>query len=396
MAEKAAGYFISDAPKPPASEEVNIAALSRLFADTTTSYKYIFFLSILDILKRRQFDVVQPIAFEDLIIEMLANAWYPHTYFKLSFGSQDQIVQNLNALTLEIGEPILKFTDTDKKLLRATIAAQDLRAITRKLAKYVPFRLIAPFLERELQDVPNKHKGNTLDYAMPKVAENHFGDRKPLYRFNSEQYSACNAIILHPSWAAYLEKHYAIIRAWASWEWLSYMQRRNPNTPGLIHKLFAPSKRESLAKQTAYWKMVLSNMDFHCIYSGQPLTVNRFSLDHYVPWSFVAHDQLWNLIPTIPEVNSAKSNHLPPANRLKSFVEIQHRGLSISHEKMHSSWNKVVEPYIDGLGIHRRDDLLDLDKLRVAYENVIQPLFILAENQGFKRWNPPYSIPGAC
>jgi len=133
MTEKAAGYFVPNTGKLPASEEVNIAALSRLFTDTTNSYKYIFFISILDILNRRKFDVSQPIFFEELIIEMLANAWYPHTYFKLSFGTQDKIVQNLDSLNLDIGEPILKFTDTDKKLLRATIASQNLRDVIRKL-----------------------------------------------------------------------------------------------------------------------------------------------------------------------------------------------------------------------------------------------------------------------
>ena len=86
---------------------------------------------------------------------MLANVWYPHTYFKLSFGAQDQIVQNLDLLNLEIGEPILKFTDTDKKLLRETISSQSLDRIIRNLARYVPFRLIVPFLEAEWLKVPN-------------------------------------------------------------------------------------------------------------------------------------------------------------------------------------------------------------------------------------------------
>jgi hypothetical protein len=107
----------------PSSEKVNIAALSRLFTDKTNSYKFVFFISILDIIKRRNFDVSESISFHDLVVEMLANAWYPHTYFKLSFGVQDQVVQNLDSLNLEIGEPILKFTDTDKKLLRETISS---------------------------------------------------------------------------------------------------------------------------------------------------------------------------------------------------------------------------------------------------------------------------------
>lgn len=44
MAEKRARYFNDDSQKLPESEEVNIAALSRLFVDTTNSYKYVFLL----------------------------------------------------------------------------------------------------------------------------------------------------------------------------------------------------------------------------------------------------------------------------------------------------------------------------------------------------------------
>lgn len=241
-----------------------------------------------------------------------------------------------------------------------------------------------------MTDIPDKNKGSNLDCVVPKVAEENFGNRRPLYRFDSIQYGSCQSIIFHPSWASYIQKHYAIVRGWAAWEWLNYMQRRNPNTPGLVCKLFAPSKREALSKQTTYWKIVLQNVDLYCIYSNQKIEVDNFSLDHYLPWSFIAHDQLWNLVPTTPEINSAKSNNLPPSQFLEKFVKAQHLGLSICHEKMSGNlWKKTVESYIEGLSIHTQDDLLNLEKLRNAYSNVIHPLISLATNQGFKLWQVP-------
>ena len=391
MAEKATRYNASASKQLPASKEVNIAALSRLFKNTTNSYKYIFFISILDILKRCQFDVSEPITFDNLVVEMLANAWYPHTYFKLSFGTQDQITQTLDSLPLEIQEPILKFTDTDKTLLRAAIKRHDLTVIVQKLQRYVPFRLITPFFEQELQEVENKGKGNNLDQAVPRVAEKHFHEYKPLYRFNSDQYSSCDSIIFHPAWAAYFERHYTIIRGWAAWEWLTYMQRRNPSTPGLVYKLFAPSKRESLQKQSNYWKFVLNHVDFHCIYSGQKIDVEHFSLDHYLPWSFVAHDQLWNLVPTTPEINSSKSNDLPPEKVFDKFVIAQHLGLKTCHEQLSlRDWENTIEVYINDLRIQNQDDLLNLETLRNAYADAVKPLISLATNQGFKVWQSSY------
>ena len=41
------------------------------------------------------------------------------------------------------------------------------------------------------------------------------------------------------------------------------------------------------------------------------MTPEDLSLDHFVPWSYVAHDELWNLVPTTKAVNSSKSNDLP-------------------------------------------------------------------------------------
>lgn len=371
----------------PASDSVNVAALSAIFSNTTNSYKYLFFTAILEILRRRQFEALSPISFQELVIEMLASAWYPHTYFKLSFGKQDQIAQKLGTLDLEISEPILKFTDTDKKLLRKTILDQNLQDIIKALSRYVPFRLLNPFLADQLNDV-DKGKGNALDVAMPKIAADAFETAQPLYKFNSVQYRDVNAIYLHSAWVSYFERHYVIVRGWAAWEWLGYMQRRNPSTPGLTNKLFMPNKRDSLAKQTKFWKLVLSHQPLACIYSGALLDSSMpISLDHYLPWSFVAHDQLWNLIPTLPAINSSKSNSLPMSDLFESFVTIQHSALVISRKHMKlKEWESFVESYEVDLGI-TSDKLTDLDSLREAYNRVIGPLLSLAKTQGFQTWN---------
>jgi hypothetical protein len=366
----------------PESDEVNVAALSRLFEDTTTSYKYLFFTSLLDILRRRQFEVLLSISFEEIIVEMLANAWFPHTYFKLSFGVSDKIAIKLDSLSLSISEPILKFTDTDKKLLRETIGNQDLRGIVSDLKRYVPFRLIIPFLVEELTSV-SRAKGNELELAMPTIADQYFQIRKPIYRFDSTRYSDCKALYVHPDWAAYLQKHYVIIRGWSAWEWLKYMQIRNPNVPSIVNKLFMPQQRASLSKQTKYWKQVLAVEPIRCIYSGEILSIDNISLDHYLPWSFVAHDQLWNIVPVRPEVNSSKSNHLPSDQYLRAFIMTQHLGLITAHKNLgERSWHNTIDSYVADLKINA-DELLDLEKLSNAYQSTIHPLLTLATNQGF-------------
>jgi transcriptional regulator with XRE-family HTH domain len=365
----------------PQSERVNVSVLSQFFDNTTNSYKYLFFMSLLDIIKRRQFDTLSPINFKEIIVDMLANAWYPHNYFKLFFGTQDQIANKLDALDLVINEPILKFIDTDKKLLRKTINAQNLDDIITFISRYVPFRLIRPFFAQETKGLLDTKVNQTLI----ELANHQFEVTKPIYRFDSEYLKDCTAIVLHQDWVEYIAYNYSIVRGWISWEWLKYMQRCNPSIPAIANKLFPPQNRESLTNQTKYWKLILEHSEINCIYSNAILKKESLSLDHYLPWSFVAHDQLWNLIPTIPSVNSAKSNNIPSVDRyFDKFVELQHLGLSISYKQMKERlWEGYIESYLSDLRIVNKNNLLDLEILRGAYQSALTPLTSLAISQGF-------------
>ena len=62
--------------------------LGKIFAKTVATYKYFWFLSILQIHAKTgnlRIDVW------DIVIRMVANAWYPIHYFRLSFGKSDSL-----------------------------------------------------------------------------------------------------------------------------------------------------------------------------------------------------------------------------------------------------------------------------------------------------------------
>ena len=366
----------------PPSDKVDVSVLSLIFDKTTNSYKYLFFLSLLDILRRRHFDILSPISFEEIIIEMLANAWYPHNYFKLSFGTQDQIANKLNSLNLVISEPILKFRDTDKNLLRKTIQEQNLDDLVTFISRYVPFRLIRPFFANETKGI----KDYDVNPTIINLAKSRFDTKKPLYCLNSENLKDCNSVILHQDWLEYIAKNYSIIRGWVSWEWLNYMQSKNINIPNIVSKLFIPQQRDSLSKQTKYWKLILNHQKIKCIYSQIELDKDNISLDHYLPWSFVAHDQLWNLIPTTSSVNSSKSNNIPAEKYFTDFVKLQHQGLTIyAQNNSERKWLNYAEDYIAELKVSQADDLLNFEIINNAYQATIKPLVYLATIQGFKQ-----------
>lgn len=356
----------------PRSDDLDISVLSRLFKDTTNSYKYVFFISLLDIMKRRQFSC-EPIDCGELIVEMLANSWYPYIYFKLSFGPQDKITAQLDLISLQIGEYKLKFDYSGKTMLRDVISKQDL---SDSLLRYVPFRLLRPFFEKELGGA----KDHEVNQKIKRLAEELFDQRIPLYRigYESEQ------IIIHEAWTTYLKKHHSIVRGWVSWKWLEYMQRCNPNVPAVASKLFPPHKRDSMANQIKHWKEILKHGSCECIYSGVRLKDSSISLDHYLPWTFVAHDQLWNLVPTLAYINSAKSDRLPANAYFAPFVKLQHRGLVVSQQILSERrWEKRVESFIADLKLSDKRDLLDYEKLNRAYQQTVLPLLELAKGLGF-------------
>ena len=359
----------------PFSENLDIATFSRLLDDTTKSYKFVFLLSLLDLLSSRFFKVSSPIPLRDMAVEMLVNAWYPHSVFRLSFGLQDLVTRNLNELNLELNGPSLKITEGNKKILRDAIKT---KTISDELVRYVPFRLIRPFF-KELREL----KDHQVNIQIKLTANQTFETRKPLYKFDEPGTS----IIIHPDWATYIQTNYQIIRGWISWRWLQYMQKKNPNTPALANKLFPPRERELLLpSQTSYWKTVLKNCpDFKCIYSGQTLTLDDLSLDHYLPWSFVAHNQPWNLIPIPKSVNSSKSNRIPHNDYFDRFVRSQHLGLTIFHRSSsEKQWNNHIESFIIDLVFCDQSELLNLNLLARQYEIKIKPLLALAVSQGFE------------
>ena len=71
----------------PKSEQLNIASLSRLFDNKAECYKLFWFQAILNHVCKGQ----QEIRFEELIDDMIANAWYMVTEYHLNLGPRDKL-----------------------------------------------------------------------------------------------------------------------------------------------------------------------------------------------------------------------------------------------------------------------------------------------------------------
>lgn len=286
----------------PYSEQLNIGYLSRLFDNTTNCYKFFWFQAIL-----RKLDGIHcRFTFDELINEMIADAWYMVTEYHLRLGPLG-ITDNLEEIVKYIHE-YYGFMSSEKreKILGFLQGTED-----KSIAKYksdltlnVPYRLQVPFYDEI-----------TIDQSLWKGSKQKLTDeinrqRRLIYYF--VRISGLGTMIeVDALWADYLLRHKEILKGWTQLRLIRYLQNKNPSVPGIADKIEAPEHRD-IDRVRKYWKLIIQiDSGIRDIYGEVSLADENISVDHFVPWQYVAHDELWNLHPTTRSINSSKSNSLP-------------------------------------------------------------------------------------
>ncbi|GIU46144.1 hypothetical protein TUM4438_21230 [Shewanella sairae] len=358
----------------PSSNKLDIPALSRIFDNTTNSYKLLFFRALLSLIQ----DGKTPdgkIDSTELAHYLLAHAWVPSVYFKLNLGTQDQIVQHLYDLNL-VAVDLSQHKGKPFTLLLEKLAKTNNSKINKQVLKYVPYRLLQPFFSAELQGKKDAEKNN-LTYEL---SQSQFDIVKPIYKISFIEECNLPQITLHPDWYEYLCNNIILVQGWAELNWTRYLQRKNPNTPSISNKLTLNTKRESLVKQRKFWDEFISQHQPKCIFTGEQLSTANYELDHFVPWSYVAHNQFWNLLPILNSCNSSKSNKLPDKCFLQDFAKLHFEAvtMAIKHRRI-----DIIDDYITILQCPK-SELTDKLKFTAKLSHVLQTVLDSAGLQGFE------------
>ena len=345
----------------PQNNKLPISYLAEIFNNTTATYKFYWFVAMLDILVKER---KTRISFWEIIAGMVSESWYPIHYFKLSFGKADSLFDR----SLEIQNAFQISIESDKKIIKEYLLdnLDNTKKYLRVFTLNVPYRFLSPWIKYTYdEDVINKSQDfeNQCLYAI-------YGDE----------------IVINDIWVDYLTENYIILRDFAFWNLTEFLQKRNPNVPDVPSKLIKPILRDSLTKQHKFWDTYIETVgSINCIYTGKPIFAKQYDLDHFVPWSFVSHNLLWNLIPADPSVNSSKSNNLPPLDvYLKPFADVHHDALKILYTKNPN--NTLLEDYL--MVYDSVPNLINLsdEEFYNVFKKTFSPMVQIAENMGFKNW----------
>lgn len=361
-------------------DDVDVGTLSRSFDNTTNSYKYIFFISLLELILEGNFKKTH-FSFTDIIIRMVRVGWYPHTYYHLSFGVQDKMGAIIDGLELSKDDIASPKALNEKMLFGST-------GNITTLLRYVPYRFIVPFLADKLKVLEKGETRSQVESLKNKrikaLSDEYFDTIRPLYRL-----AAKDSVEIHPAWMHYIHHNYTMVEGWVQLKWVRYLQERNKSVPAIVKKVNVPLTR-NLQAQRKWWQVLLNDDEYRCIYTNEVIDSSDYALDHYLPWSFVGHDQLWNLVPVSKAVNSSKSDNIPNEKFLKSLVSLQGRALQHSYAlTSQQKWQSGVQGYVLDLNIGKVEQLLEEKMLRSAYQVTVPPLIQIASNIGFSMgWEP--------
>ena len=366
----------------PYSEELNIGYLSKLFENTTNCYKFFWFQAIL----RKMDGVRSRFTFDELINEMIVDAWYMVTEYHLRLGPLG-ITDNLEEVVKYIHEKY-GFAPAEKreKILEFLQEVEDKRIIKYKsdLTLNVPYRLQVPFYD-EINIARSMWNGSK------KILISEINRQKRLIYYFARISGLRTIIEVDEVWAEYLLKHKEILKGWTQLKLIQYLQNKNPSVPGIADKIEAPISRD-IERVRKYWKLIIQiDPSLRDIYGDILLKDEKISVDHFVPWQYVAHDELWNLHPTTKSINSSKSNSLPLWELyFNSLGEIEYRAYELKNqnETLAREFQKIAPYHLNNQQIRNQlyAEGLDKNSFIERLEHVVKPVYESAQMSGFREW----------
>ena len=338
----------------PDQSNLPVHLLAACFNKTSATYKFYWFLSIINRVEQGETTILK----RNLFADMIAHSWFTVNYFHVSFGKQDKLQQAIEKVKLLENLTI----DADRRNIIQCLSSSTNNATIKELRYFnaeVPHRFLSPWFSAEDKQIAYRYSQvfkNNCPYAVDK-----------------------EYITVSPEWICYLKNNAGILKSFCYWNLAIYLQNKNPNVPDIPNKLVKVPIRKNMMEQRKFWDIVIAELGgVECIYTNSRLQIGKYAVEHFIPYAFVSHDLIWNLIPADQAFNSSKSDKLPSLDRyFDPFFNLQNQAVEIIKHK--APKHKLLEDYLTLFPLIATEQLQ-----RHKFLEQIQPLVTIASNNGFE------------
>ena len=365
---------------------------ARMLDDPSQCYKFYWLGAIISLAATTDNDL----SFDQIINEMICDAWYSVTKYHLHLGP------TIKGKSENFLEHAIKALEEKAELSPSATKVDILDAIEKNEASikndkmsltiYVSYRLLSSFFDvvgggdriwdqhqRMIAYIEAINKDTPLLYTII--------DGKGLQK----------RIRLNKYWRQFIRDNYSVIVSWIQLKKVRFLQDRNPGVPGIIYKLSQENESvRKLGNARELWKCAANTgaVSIRDIYTGESIETTRFDLDHFVPWSYVANDELWNLIPMERRLNSSKSNKLPEWDKyfsgLATMQFILYEAI-FAYDVIRKSFEKCRRDNLNA--IWASETLYVEGNSREQFTNILEhnlkPIYDSAHLQGYSFWKLP-------
>lgn len=369
--------------------KLDIEGFSRMMKDPSYCYKFYWLEALVHLISENRTEAT----YGEIIDEMIANAWYSVVEFHIHLSGlwgDGEIRDNLERAVIKLRDLSELPSNASKIEIKNAIGrfSKELHKAKQELTKNVPLKALSGFANRRGESISlDSSAGRMMAYynglrAAGYVLPYSFGEENGLHR----------TLTFDSDWIQMIKDNTVNILGWIQCEKVKWLQANNPEVPGLIYKL-APldEKMRKLSHVRKLWDGIMELQSVTDVFTEQPVDAQNYDVDHFIPWSFVMNDELWNLMPMDSSLNSSKSNRLPDWNYFfRRFAGNQYLLYGMIHEK--EGIRRLYEAcYKDNLhSIWANQELYRRGNSETEFycilEKNMRPVWDSARRQGYEVW----------
>lgn len=374
--------------------ELDIEGFSRMMKDPSYCYKLYWLEAIVQLISENRLVAT----YDEIINEMIANAWYSVLEFHIHLSGiwgDGTIEDNLERAVSKLSELSDLPANASKIEIKDAIAKFDRELHTEKqaLTKNVPYKALSGFANKTGERISLDSSAGRMMAYYNKLSES---DILLPYTFGSEN-GLCRTLTFSDAWVRMIKDNTVNILGWIQCEKVKWLQNNNPEVPGLIYKL-APldEKMRKLSHVHKLWDGILDLRNINDVFTDDEIDKKKYDVDHFIPWSFVMNDELWNLMPMDSSLNSKKNNRLPNWDDFfLRFAKNQYIMYEMVHQK--EGIRKLFEEcYRDNLHsiwanreLYRKGNT-DIEFFGILEKNM-RPVYDSARRQGYDVWDKRFA-----